>query len=196
MPMIDESVAVLKAVTLAPGDMVAAERLERHGLSHTLYLGLGFVENKFGLIYDDDFGYESARRIVPDIVFFSPEYFQLMWKLYLSRIAEDPVEVARIYWQKALQLLAVPTLLAQGLTVTGFVGVGLMAQRRLGQQLKQIVRSTPNTFADPICALAYSDALGPTKGGLRFHADSNLREVMALALSARVCTAIWEAISP
>lgn len=28
----------------------------------------------------------------------------------------------------------------------------------------------------------YSDALGPTKGGLRFHADSNLREVMALAL--------------
>lgn len=42
-------------------DMVAAERLERHGLSHTLYLGLGFVENKLGLIYDDDFGYERAR---------------------------------------------------------------------------------------------------------------------------------------
>ncbi|MGV8929242.1 MAG: hypothetical protein ACOH1E_05790 [Brevundimonas sp.] len=29
MPMIDESVAVLKAVTLAPGDMVAAERRAR-----------------------------------------------------------------------------------------------------------------------------------------------------------------------
>lgn len=28
----------------------------------------------------------------------------------------------------------------------------------------------------------YNDALGPTKGGIRFHADSNLREVMALAL--------------
>lgn len=91
-------------------DMVAAERLERHGLSHTLYLGLGFVENKFGLIYDDDFGYESARRIVPDIVFFSPEYFQLMWKLYLAYVAQDPVEVARIYLVKAGLLLERPTI--------------------------------------------------------------------------------------
>ena len=31
-------------------------------------------------------------------------------KLYLGRIAEDPAEVARIYWEKALQLLAVPTM--------------------------------------------------------------------------------------
>lgn len=28
----------------------------------------------------------------------------------------------------------------------------------------------------------YNDALGPTKGGIRFHAGSNIREVMALAL--------------
>ncbi len=28
----------------------------------------------------------------------------------------------------------------------------------------------------------YNDALGPTKGGIRFHPDSNIREVMALAL--------------
>jgi len=28
----------------------------------------------------------------------------------------------------------------------------------------------------------YSDALGPTKGGIRFHAGSNMREVMALSL--------------
>ncbi|WP_409286071.1 methyl-accepting chemotaxis protein, partial [Pseudomonas protegens] len=54
-----------------------------------------------------------------------------------------------------------PTLAAQGLTVAGFVAVGLSAQRRLRQQLKHIVSSTPHTFADPICALAYSEALGP-----------------------------------
>ena len=90
-------------------DMVAAERLERHGLAHTLYLGLGFVENKYGLIYDDDFGYERARKIVPDIVFFSPEYFRLMWKLYLGYVVRDPVEVARIYLVKAGLLLERPT---------------------------------------------------------------------------------------
>ncbi|MGZ0782144.1 methyl-accepting chemotaxis protein [Pseudomonas saponiphila] len=54
-----------------------------------------------------------------------------------------------------------PTLAAQGLTVAGFIAVGLSAQRRLRQQLKHILSSTPNTFADPICALAYSEALGP-----------------------------------
>lgn len=91
-------------------DMVAAERLERHGLSHTLYLGLGFVENRFGLIYDDDFGYESARRIVPDIVFFSPEYFRLMWQLYLGYVVQDPLEVARIYLVKAGLMLERPTI--------------------------------------------------------------------------------------
>ncbi len=91
-------------------DMAAAERLERHGLSHTLNLGLGFVENKFGLIYDDDFGYESARKIVPDIVPLSPEYFRLMWKLYFGYIAQDPLEVARIYAVKAGLMLERPTI--------------------------------------------------------------------------------------
>jgi len=84
------------------------ERLQTHGLSHTLYLGLGFVENKWGIRYDDDYGEDLANKA--GLVFCSPEYFRLMWKLYLSRIVEDPVEVARIYSEKALQLLIVPTL--------------------------------------------------------------------------------------
>jgi hypothetical protein len=88
--------------------MAPAERLQTHGLSHTLYLGLGFVENKWGIRYDDDYGEDLANKA--GIVFCSPEYFRLMWKLYFARIVEDPVEVARIYWEKAMQLLAVPTL--------------------------------------------------------------------------------------
>lgn len=46
-------------------DMAPSERLQRHGLSHTLYISLGFVENKFGIHYDDDLGLEVARRHVP-----------------------------------------------------------------------------------------------------------------------------------
>ena len=88
--------------------MAPAERLQTHGLSHTLYLGLGFVENKWGIRYDDDYGEDLANKA--GIVFCSPEYFRMMWKLYLARIAEDPVEVARIYWEKAMRLLSVPTL--------------------------------------------------------------------------------------
>ncbi len=88
--------------------MAPAERLQTHGLSHTLYLGLGFVENKWDIRYADEHGAELAERA--GIIYCSPEYFRMMWKLYLARIVEDPVEVARIYWEKALQLLVVPTM--------------------------------------------------------------------------------------
>lgn len=89
-------------------DMQKAERLATHGLSHTLYLGLGFVENKWGIRYDDDYGEEIAAKA--GIVWCSPEYFRLMWQLYLGRWAEDPVEVTRIYLEKAWMLLGTPTL--------------------------------------------------------------------------------------
>ncbi len=91
-------------------DMTTAERIDRHGLSHTLYLGLGFVENSFGIVYDDEFGYATARVHVPGIVLLSPEYFRLMTKLYLARIMEDPIEVARIYAVKAGLMLERPTI--------------------------------------------------------------------------------------
>ena len=102
--------------------MAPAERLQTHGLSHTLYLGLGFVENKWGIRYDDDYGEDLANKA--GIVFCSPEYFRMMWKLYLARIAEDPVEVARIYWEKAVRLLVVPTL-QPGPPFGVILGIGL-----------------------------------------------------------------------
>lgn len=89
-------------------DMQPAQRLATHGLSHTLYLGLGFVENKWGIRYDDDHGEEIASK--EGVVFCSPEYFRLMWKLYLMRWLEDPVEVARLYAEKAWMVLSTPTL--------------------------------------------------------------------------------------
>lgn len=50
---------------------------------------------------------------------------------------------------------------AQTITVGLFLALGVSAHRRLGQQLKQIIQNTSNTFSDSISALAYSDALGP-----------------------------------
>src|SRR5437899_1030792 len=38
-----------------------------HGMSHTLYIGLGAVPNKFGLRYTDDVGLEAASAEVPGI---------------------------------------------------------------------------------------------------------------------------------
>jgi len=91
-------------------EMERAQIVATHGLSHTLYLGLGFVENKWGILYHDYYGQAVAAEIDPSIVFCSPEYFQLMWKLYIGRWLEDPMEVMRIYGEKGWQLLARPTL--------------------------------------------------------------------------------------
>ena len=91
-------------------NMQPAQLVATHGLSHTLYLGLGFVENKWGILYYDYYGEAVAQAIDPNIVFCSPEYFQLMWKLYLGRWLEDPIEVIRIYLLKGWQLLERPTI--------------------------------------------------------------------------------------
>ncbi len=91
-------------------DMQKGQLVVTHGLSHTLYLGLGFVENKWGILYHDDYGQAAAAEIDPGIVFCSPEYFQLMWKLYIGRWLEDPVEVVRIYALKGWELLERPTM--------------------------------------------------------------------------------------
>lgn len=90
--------------------MQPAERVATHGLSHTLYLGLGVVENKWDIRYDDDYGAEVAAGRDPTIVFGSPAYFRLMGQLWRERWLEDPLEVLRIYVRKGALLLASDTL--------------------------------------------------------------------------------------
>jgi hypothetical protein len=87
-----------------------AQRIATHGLSHTLYLGLGTVENKWGIRYDDAYGEAIAARSDPPIVFGSPAYFRLMAQLYAARWLEDPLEVLRIYLEKAWRLSSAHTM--------------------------------------------------------------------------------------
>ena len=91
-------------------DMQPAQRLATHGLSHTLYLGLGFVENKWGIRYDDDYGEEIADKADPPVVFCSPEYFRLMWKLYLGALGRGSRRGGAHLPREGVALLAMPTL--------------------------------------------------------------------------------------
>jgi len=68
-------------------DMQPAQRLATHGLSHTLYLDLGFVENKWGIRYDDDYGEEIANKADPSVIFGSRGEFRLRGRLYRARWA-------------------------------------------------------------------------------------------------------------
>jgi hypothetical protein len=107
--------ALVIAASAAPGwavlardasfAMEPAQHVQTHGISHTLYTGLGVVENKFGIRYEDAYGATAAKAIDPDVVFGSPGYFRIMWRLFADRLVEDPAEVARIFMEKARLIL-------------------------------------------------------------------------------------------
>lgn len=75
-------------------------QIETHGISHNLYLGLGAIENKFGLSWTDAAGAKAVADIDPKVAYVSREYFRVLWRAYLQRVAEDPLEVLRIYATK------------------------------------------------------------------------------------------------
>ena len=79
--------------------------IQSHGFAHTLLLGLGTEENKFGIEWNDGYGADAARKVNPDVKYTSEEYFDIIEKLYLEYLKEDPLEVARIYIIKAEKVL-------------------------------------------------------------------------------------------
>jgi hypothetical protein len=85
--------------------MEPASRIQSHGTSHSLYLGLGVVENRFGIRWDDSYAADAVKKVAPEVSYVSPEYYRVLWKLYFERVMEDPKEVVRIYLLKTKMLL-------------------------------------------------------------------------------------------
>lgn len=54
-----------------------------------------------------------------------------------------------------------PSLASQVITAGLFLAIGLWAHMRMRHQLKKILKSVPDSFADPISAITYSDSYGP-----------------------------------
>ena len=109
-------------------DVEPARRVATHNFSHTLYIGLGAVPNGLGLSYHDEVAMRAVERVAPDVVYCSPAYYGILWRLYWGTIADAPVEVMRIYVQKAWLILAdsilepgLPLGLVLILTLTHFV---------------------------------------------------------------------------
>ncbi len=111
----------------------AAHLPATHGLSHTLYIGLGDVENKFGIRYHDDVGVAAASAAVPGIVPYSTDYFRVMGELYLGKWREDPIEVMRIYFVKLGKQLS-EWILAEtpplAVLLAGVIAIQLLAGHR------------------------------------------------------------------
>jgi hypothetical protein len=84
-----------------------ASRLpDAHGTWHPLYLGLSYPEpitgdpSPFGVQWSDEFGWQKAREIDPDVVVASAEYDAIMKDLYLDKVKESPLAAVRLYLTK------------------------------------------------------------------------------------------------
>ena len=66
-----------------------------HGIWHNLYIGLGFLENKWGIRWDDAIGFEHARRYDPKAIYPDPKHYVVMRKLYFKYLSEEPVEYVK-----------------------------------------------------------------------------------------------------
>ena len=97
-----------------------------HAFWHPIYLGLGYLENPYGIKWDDSVALAAVVRERPGTVYLSHEYEQTLKGLYLDILREDPGFVAKTYAVKfrevlrqardefGLALLLIPALLLTG----------------------------------------------------------------------------------
>ena len=84
-----------------------ASRLpDAHGTWHPLYLGLSYPQpitgdpSPFGVQWSDEFGWQKAREVDPEVVVASAEYDAIMKDLFLDEVEEAPVAAVRLYLTK------------------------------------------------------------------------------------------------
>lgn len=88
---------VLYAVEHCPGFVVA---LKNHVFWHQLYIGLGFLQNPFGIAYNDAVGFAKARSINPDVVSCSAEYEALLRHEVIALVLHHPMFILKTIFAK------------------------------------------------------------------------------------------------
>ena len=65
-----------------------------HGSSpyHTLLIGLGYIENEYGLVYDDNSAGDYIRERYPDVVYNSDEYYEKCKTEIENKTRQEPAE--------------------------------------------------------------------------------------------------------
>jgi hypothetical protein len=79
-----------------------------HGISQTLFHGLGTEPNPFGIRWDDRFGYDYVHQIDPELPYLSDSYYTVLRNAYWSIVFKHPLQVASIYWTKLRKSLSFP----------------------------------------------------------------------------------------
>lgn len=87
-------------------DIAPSTRMEQHGAWHNLYIGLGVVDNPFGIVWDDADGIRAVKEVSPTTLFLSTEYYSILKRKYFEIVLHHPIEVAAIYLKKVTKALS------------------------------------------------------------------------------------------
>jgi hypothetical protein len=75
-----------------------------HTVIHQLVLGLAVPENEFSrrerIEWKDESGLEIARRVMPQMTYFGPEYEAALLQYYRGLWRKYPRDMAAVYWEK------------------------------------------------------------------------------------------------
>ena len=67
--------------------------LRQHPFWHTVYIGLGYLSNDYGLAYKDIVAAKKAHELAPDAPYCSPEYETALKTAVIDLLRKDPVFV-------------------------------------------------------------------------------------------------------
>jgi hypothetical protein len=97
------SVLVLAYLAISPGLVGAVMQYRDHALTgqavappvhptvwHTIYIGLGYLDNPYGIRYEDSVAYSHAQAADPTVQYLGPTYGEVLRGLFLRLVASDP----------------------------------------------------------------------------------------------------------
>lgn len=75
-------------------------QLDRHVFWHAIYVGLGFLSNPYGILYDDTYAMTSAMRINPSVEYCSAEYERILRDETIAMCVHHPLYVLKVVFAK------------------------------------------------------------------------------------------------
>lgn len=94
-------------------DLPPPEKIESHGTWANLYMGLGAVENPFGIEWSDFSAIDAVKAVDPSVEYLNPRFYEILKGLYFNTVFAHPVDVASIYFRKIIVTLHTPILYCQ-----------------------------------------------------------------------------------
>lgn len=107
-----------------------------HPFWHTMYLGLSFIPNKYGISYDDSIADKKVKSINPNAGFLTKEYDVILKKEYFSIIRNDPKFFIELNVAKAKKILSLVNINTYFQLILLFIVLLVVFKAKENQQIK------------------------------------------------------------